>query len=938
MSLLGSVRDMIASASTKEGENDDDASSVFYSVANWDKETKEGETNGIGTETGAVFETETKSKTDIDTNENHDDSSKDDVEQIETESKQQQQPQRPSTSWLIERDDKNDPHPNDPEPSRTAKDWIDRWTAEGLSEHVALPMICVLGETSSGKSSVLSSLVGLELPSASTLTTKCPVLVQLRRAPEGSRRRATVRIQWHQHQQQNQQQQQHRPGPRSRKRSIETNLVRDALARIGPKVDDGRKSTIAGAATSGEDDTITAIAADDEASGDGPRDASGATSVEAPPPVWNPRLVLDDPETKLPELIRDAQDVVLRYRNALVAPDTIQVAIESPDLREELTLVDLPGLVQFQHDQDPALLGQVERVVLEYARNPRSVLLPIVAAPSNLHNSRVLQWALEFDPETTRTIPVLTKPDLVDPGSEPDVLELLRTKQQFKHGFYLVKNRGQALLDKGASIDDGLSDEAEYFQSTIPWNAVVEPRLGVPSLRTKLAAVLWDLMRDSLPEILRDIRRQSEAARTGLAALGPLYTTRSEQRRFYHSLCQDLINDVRTDLSGKGHRRRASTSPGGAARLHAACHRFCGEIRAGGLATVTELVEGDSVLVYSQAEDVRGELVYLDSARGFACCDCIDTLHHTTDLFFDGIDHAPEHGPDFRADDVWVTDDGRVCIGRAGGVYDTLRKLPLNRIQTDPTWLEDKIRDHRTDDLACFASAELFQRVVAEFVRNDWAPPCQALLESLREILESTLEDAVSRHPGLSRFPRLRNLVDGTCRRILQRLLEDAKHQVTEHLLLEEEHPYTQDDALLRAIGDARCDHLERDLELRLKLDQEGVVFDTHALRSVLDGVFRKHRRRKHWMAEQLEVSLDCYGKVAANRVLDRTPQICWRAARTLPSELLGELGGATDDTLEECLREPPAIGRKHERLKARLDRLQAAAEVVRSAATTSAR
>src|SRR6476620_11690085 len=42
------------------------------------------------------------------------------------------------------------------------------------SNYVEMPMICVLGGTSSGKSSLLSQLSDIELPSAHTLTTRCP--------------------------------------------------------------------------------------------------------------------------------------------------------------------------------------------------------------------------------------------------------------------------------------------------------------------------------------------------------------------------------------------------------------------------------------------------------------------------------------------------------------------------------------------------------------------------------------------------------------------------------------------------------------------------------------------------------------------------------------------------------------------------------------------
>jgi len=465
MSLLGSVRGMISSPASALVFNDD-------SAADLDKESKESDEM--------------------------------------TSTPQQEGPAPPSTSWLFQDQDQSQKQQQQllAYNTRNTKEWIDQWTAAGLSNYVSLPMICVLGDTSSGKSSVLSSLIGLELPSASTLTTKCPVLVQLKKLASPSQTaKATVTIQWH------------RSGPRSRKRNIESQVqapqAKDTMARI-------EKHVIEMNLTKQEDETSSLASV---------ANSYHSANAEAPPPIWSTRVLTVSLETTLPKLIQEAQEFILKYRDTLVAPDTICVALESPNCTEELTLVDLPGLVQFQHNQDSALLSQVEQVVMEYVQNPRSILLPIVAAPSNIHNSKVLQWALEFDPKTTRTIPVLTKPDLIDPGSESEVLKLLQ-ESQFRHGFYMVKNRGQALLDAGRSIEDGLKEEIEYFSYTLPWNAITDPRLGIPNVRTKLADVLWQVMQNSLGEIIQEVKQQLDTAQGKMDAMSTMYNTRSKQRKF----------------------------------------------------------------------------------------------------------------------------------------------------------------------------------------------------------------------------------------------------------------------------------------------------------------------------------------------------------------------------------------------------------------------
>jgi len=62
-----------------------------------------------------------------------------------------------------------------------------------VSDHVFLPTIASMGDTSCGKSSVLSGLTNIELPSSDKLTTRCPVMLQMRHSETKSE---TVSINW----------------------------------------------------------------------------------------------------------------------------------------------------------------------------------------------------------------------------------------------------------------------------------------------------------------------------------------------------------------------------------------------------------------------------------------------------------------------------------------------------------------------------------------------------------------------------------------------------------------------------------------------------------------------------------------------------------------------------------------------------------------------
>ena len=914
-------------------------------------------------------------------------------------------------------------------PEAAWKELVDQWTlTTNLSKYVPLPMIAVMGDTSSGKSSLLSSLSGIELPSASTLTTKCPVLLHLKRIgsanPETSRRRsATVSIQW--------------------KTSSNSNS--------NYKNQNQNQNQTKNNTTSSKSISSYSL------SPQRPRTAESSSippQPYPPPPIFQPRVIREDDDEddnhpnklqqELPIAIRQAQQTILDYRQAsLVAPDIIHVYVESSDISHDLTLVDLPGLVQYQLRTDgddekkessatatttstdattttttattttSSLLQDVQTILHDYFSNDRCLLLVVLSATVDIHNSRLLSLARSVDPTTRRTVAVLTKPDLVDKGSEGDILRLITdgtTITGLTNGFYIVKNRGQAALDANLSIADAVQQEQLFFQTTEPWNTLQHTsRLGIPALGRKLFDLQKTMIHDSMPAICNEIQQQYDSCQQQLQAMGPMYHNPQDQRRCYQFLLQELLRHATTSLSGKGmtrlpvpsipntnvcatkavlsssstttnHRgtntntninqqqqhqqqqqqqQQQNTPPLlAAARLHQACHDFCQHIRSGSLATISILVEGAHVLVTTTTtnrhEDVRGEIVHVDEDQQYACVDYIDPKDHTTDVLFDGIGYQMDDETTgvLDEDEVW-SDGNKVFIARKFQFFDSLRKIPLRQIRTDPSWLLEKIALYRTDDLACFLNVDIFKHIVADFVQEDWAPHCHDLIETTHQIvtetlqqsLETTFGSSTSEHSNQStnipstfplsissRFPLLRSMMAQKCMQVSEELMKTAREQLEAHLDLEQHHPYTQDDVLLDAMASARHRSLRRELELHLRLDQEGVVFDTQAISDILDRVFAKTRANPQlYLAEEMELVLHSYGQVATKRVLDRTPMICWQAFRTLPRKLQEVLGCVTDDVLAKCFLDSPTTLRRHEDLSQQSAELKKAMGLVQS-------
>jgi hypothetical protein len=272
-----------------------------------------------------------------------------------------------------------------------------------------------------------------------------------------------------------------------------------------------------------------------------------------------------------------------------------------------------------------------------------------------------------------------------------------------------------------------------------------------------------------------------------------------------------------------------------------------------------------------------------------------------------------------------------VYIAREGNTFDLLKKIPLASIRTDPSWLKEKIAESRTDDLACFLNVDIFKNIVADFIEEDWKPYCIELVDEMSNIIMSTISESLDPTISSDRYPKLRTMIKTNSDRTAQALILEARKQVQSHLEIEK-HPYTQDHILFANIANARHRGLKRELEVALRLDQEG-AFDTGAIKAIMDGVFDRNQQKsiEDHMAEDMEIVLESYGKVATKRVIDRTPMICWEVFRSLSASIQESLWNATDDTLAESMKDTPEFAARYKTLTEELEEMNKALTIFQS-------
>ncbi|KAJ5471287.1 hypothetical protein N7530_008644 [Penicillium desertorum] len=263
-------------------------------------------------------------------------------------------------------------------------DSIDTLRSQGISHYVSLPQIIVCGDQSSGKSSVLEAISGVSFPVKSSLCTRFPTELVLRKNSQVGVRVSIIPYQ------------------------SRSDAEQHSLSSFCESLDDFNG---------------------------------------------------------LAELIENAKAAIgISTHGKAFSNDLLRVEVSGPD-RPHLTIVDLPGLIHSEtRQQSAADIQLVQDVVQLYMREPRSVILAVVSAKNDFANQIVLRLARDADPSRIRTLGVISKPDILVPGSESEASFVSLAKNQeveFRLGWHILKNMDS---EKGkSSLLDRNIQECEFF-------------------------------------------------------------------------------------------------------------------------------------------------------------------------------------------------------------------------------------------------------------------------------------------------------------------------------------------------------------------------------------------------------------------------------------------------------------------------------------------
>uniref|UniRef100_A0A8C5LYS6 Interferon-induced GTP-binding protein Mx n=1 Tax=Leptobrachium leishanense TaxID=445787 RepID=A0A8C5LYS6_9ANUR len=344
---------------------------------------------------------------------------------------------------------------------RPCIDLIDSLRALGVEKDLGLPAIAVIGDQSSGKSSVLEALSGVTLPRGSGIVTRCPLELRLKKASEDDEWSGKIKY---------------------------------------------------------RDETIT---------------LSSAAEVE--------------------DEVKKAQNVIAGNDNG-VSDELIRLEVASPDV-PDLTLIDLPGITRIALPNQPRDIGQqIKQMITKYIKKQQTIALVVVPSNVDIATNEALDMARQVDPNGERTLGILTKPDLVDRGTENNVVDVvLNHVYELKKGYMIVKCRGQQEIQDKITLEEALKKEKIFFEEHEHFSFLLEEGYAtIPLLAEKLTTELVEHIHANLPLLEDQIKTQLENAEEKLKWLGTATPdTDSERRSFLIEKINLYTNEIMNATKGE---------------------------------------------------------------------------------------------------------------------------------------------------------------------------------------------------------------------------------------------------------------------------------------------------------------------------------------------------------------------------------------------------
>jgi GTPase SAR1 family protein len=207
------------------------------------------------------------------------------------------------------------------------------------------------------------------------------------------------------------------------------------------------------------------------------------------------------------EKYKPGNTILDRGHQVKFSPNVIRLDISGPGL-PNLSFYDLPGVINVTDVTEEAyLVDLVRNLVKEYIKAENCINLLALTMTHDAANSSAFGLIKELKAEA-RTMGCLTKPDRREPGEALDqwVQILHGQKYQLGFGYHVIKNNPNPRVDHATAR----REEAAFFSENEPWTtelSAYSDRFGTLQLQSALSQHLTEQIRTRLVSRCGSCRR-----------------------------------------------------------------------------------------------------------------------------------------------------------------------------------------------------------------------------------------------------------------------------------------------------------------------------------------------------------------------------------------------------------------------------------------------
>lgn len=218
------------------------------------------------------------------------------------------------------------------------------------------------------------------------------------------------------------------------------------------------------------------------------------------------------------------------------------------------TLTDVPGITCMasgagRRTRTQPSGARIEQITTELTRrmigtDDETLVLVVLPATDDFHNSKALQLARELDPEGHRTIGVVTKIDNLPPGSDL-VCHMSGEDIHLRHGYFAVRNRTQAEINSGTELGELEGEEAALFDSDPVLSLLPPEQRGMPRLLDKVYEEQGKRLDEFVPRMKAQIQQRIREDAAALSKLPTSMDTEAECLTFLNRALGRIESDFR---------------------------------------------------------------------------------------------------------------------------------------------------------------------------------------------------------------------------------------------------------------------------------------------------------------------------------------------------------------------------------------------------------